>query len=628
MKKTTSKLFTGLAGAFVVLGILVVANILLSSVRLRTDLTAERLYTLSPGTVAMVRELERPVTLKFYFTKGNPNIPVPLKNYVQRTQDFLRELVARSGGKLALEMLDPQPDSDAEEWAQRYGLLPQATGRLGAQPDFYLGLVAVAGTREAAIPVLDPSAESQLEYLVVRLVQEVTQSRRPRIGIMSSLPALAEETMPFLPPSQQKQDWLFVTELKQQYTVVSVPLDAKEIADDIDTLLVIHPKGISQPTLFALDQFVLRGGHLVAYLDPQCIADAPSDEMRGMPPPSSDINGLAQAWGVTVDVSRVVADVAAATPINIGEGRAERLPAWLTLRGAENLNPAEITTGSLESLMVPFAGVIQGKPAEGLQMTTLVTASSNAVTLNLYQARNALDASTRDGIPAPNAAIAVQLTGNFTTAFPDGPPAAEGEEADADKPADTNTWLKASAAPGAVVMVADADILVTDFMARGINFFGRTLYQPFNDNLNFTLNIVEQMSGSPALIGLRGRGKFDHPFDRVLALEKAAQEQWQAQEEQLQQKLMETQQRLNELQAAKSDDQQLVLSAEQKAELEKFRQQRFETQRQLKDVRKNLRHSIESLGLRLKVINLMAVPLVVAVFGVVLGWRRRRRAVA
>jgi ABC-type uncharacterized transport system involved in gliding motility auxiliary subunit len=177
-------------------------------------------------------------------------------------------------------------------------------------------------------------------------------------------------------------------------------------------------------------------------------------------------------------------------------------------------------------------------------------------------------------------------------------------------------------------MVADADILVTDFMARGINFFGRTLYQPFNDNLNFTLNIVEQMSGSPALIGLRGRGKFDHPFDRVLALEKAAQEQWQAQEEQLQQKLMETQQRLNELQAAKSDDQQLVLSAEQKAELEKFRQQRFETQRQLKDVRKNLRHSIESLGLRLKVINLMAVPLVVAVFGVVLGWRRRRRAVA
>ena len=191
MKKTTSKLFAGVAGALVLLGILIAVNLLFAGVRLRTDLTAERLYTLAPGTVNMLQGLEQPVTLKFYYTKNNADIPAPLKNYVQRTLDFLRELASRSGGKVVLETWDPQPDSDAEEWAQRYGLTPQATGGLGMQPDFYLGLVAVSGTREAAIPVLDPNAEPQMEYLVARLVQEVTQSRRPRIGIMSSLPVLA-----------------------------------------------------------------------------------------------------------------------------------------------------------------------------------------------------------------------------------------------------------------------------------------------------------------------------------------------------------------------------------------------------------------------------------------------------
>ncbi len=626
MKKTTSKLFAGVAGALVLLGILIVVNLLFAGVRLRKDLTAERLYTLSPGTVNLMRGLERPVTLKFYYTKSNPDIPVPLKNYVQRTLDFLRELASRSGGKVILETWDPQPDSDAEEWAQRYGLTPQATGGLGVQPDFYLGLVAVSGTKEAAIPVLDPNAEPQLEYLVAQLVQEVTQSRRARIGIMSSLPVLAAESSPFAPAARGSQDWLFVSELKKQYDVVPVSLEAEEIPAGIDTLLLVHPKNLGARSLFAVDQFVLKGGHLVAYVDPLCIGDNQTDDMTGMPKPSSDINRLIHAWGMTVDPMRVVADLAAATPINIGEGRAERLPAWLTLRGKENLNPEEIATGSLESMMLPFPGAITGTPADGLTLKTLVTASSNAVTLNSYQARNPMEPGTRTGTPAPNAALAVRLTGHFVTAFPDGQPAPEGVT-NAVPPA-TNNWLKASVADGAVVLVADADVLANDYMARGLNFFGRTLYQPFNDNLNFTLNVTEQMSGNPALIGLRGRGKYEHPFERVLALEQAAQEQWQAQEEKLQQKLVEAQQRLTELQSAKSQDQQLVLSAEQKAELEKFRQQRFETQRQLKDVRKNLRHNIEVLGLKLKVLNLAAVPVLVAVFGIAFGWHRRKRAAA
>lgn len=622
MKKTTTKQFAGIAGVLVVLGILVAANALFAGARLRKDLTAEKLYTLSSGTVAMLQDLDRPVTLKFYFSKSNPNLPGPLKNYVQRTLDFLREAAARSSGKVALEVLDPRPDSDAEEWAQRYGLVPQATGGLGLQPDLYLGLVAVAGIQEAAIPFLDPTAEPQLEYLVARLVQEVVRARRPRLGVMSALPVLAPPSSPFMPA--RGQDWLFMTELKKQYEVAPVSLDAAEIPADLDALLVIHPKDLGEETLYALDQFVLKGGRLLAFVDPMNISEEPLREAMGMPSLSSDLNRLTSAWGVTIDVSRIVADLAAATPVNLGNGRAERLPAWLTLRAQTNLDRDEIATGSLESLMLPFAGAITGTPAEGLAMKTLVYASSNAVTLDAFQARSTADLGTRSGKPAPGATLAVRLSGRFKTAFPDGPPAAAGETNETAQAA----GLQAGEKDGVVVLVADADLLANDVSARAIQVFGQTLYQPFNDNLNFTLNLAEQLSGEPALVGLRGRGRYSRPFERVLALEKAAQEQWQEEEAKLQQKLQETQLRLNELQTAKSEDQQLVLSPAQKAELEKFRQERFETQRQLKEVRKNLRSSIERLGLSLKVLNMAAVPLLVAAWGIGFGWHRRRKAAA
>ena len=626
MKKTTSKLFTGVAGALVVLGILIVVNALFAGIRLRKDLTAERLYTLAPGTVDMLRAAPRPVTLKFFFSKGNPNVPIGLKNYVQRTLDFLQEVADRSNGRVVLETHDPQPDSDAEEWAQRYGLVPQATGGLGLQPDLYLGLVAVAGSREAAIPFLDPTAEPQMEYLVARLVQDVTRDRRPRLGIMSGLPVVAPPASPFMPVAPGMQDWLFVSELKKQYEIVSVPLDATEIPADLDALLLIHPQDIREQSLFALDQYVLKGGRLVAFVDPMCIGEESPDDPMAMPQLSSDINRLANAWGVTVDVARVVADLDAATPVNLGDGRAERLPAWLSLRGGLNLDRQDIVTAALESLMLPFAGTITGTPADGLTMSSLVVASDGAVTLDSCQARNPAALNTRGGLPAAGAALAVRLAGRFPTAFPDGPPAAADETNEV--AAATNAWLQAAEQEAAVILVADADLLVNDYSARRVNFFGQTLYQPFNDNLNFVLNLAEQLTGNPALIGLRSRGRFDRPFERVLALERTAQERWQEEEEKLQQKLMQTQQRLNELQSAKSADQQLVLSAAQKQELDRFRQERFETQRQLKEVRKNLRRSIERLGLSLKVLNMAAVPVLVAAFGLGYGWRRRRRAVA
>ena len=626
MKMTTSKWFTGVMGALVVLGILIAVNLLFAGVRLRKDWTEEKQYTLSPGTVTMLQALTRPVTLKLYVSKNNPNLPMPLKNYMQRTVDFMRELASRSGGNVIVETWDPQPDSDAEEWAQRYGLMPQATGGIGAVPDLYLGLVAVAGTQEASIPFLDPSAEPQLEYLVVRLIHEVTRSSAAKIGVLSTLPVMGATAIYPPMPQPPGEDWLFASELKKQFAVQPIQPTVETIPDDLEALVLVHPHGLSDRTWFAIDQFLLRGGRLIAYVDPMCISTEKMAQDGNMPPPSSDLNQLSSAWGITMDPQKIVADMAAATPINLGDGRAERLPAWLTLRGKEHLDRKEIVTAPLDNVMLPFAGALDGDPVEGLTLTVLAKASADAVLISAYQARNPAMMSTRGGEPAPDAPLAVRLSGTFPTAFPDGPPVAESETNE--PPATAENVLKVSAKESSVVIISDADLLANDFSARGINIFGQILYQPFNDNLNFTLNLLEQMTGNPALIGLRSRGRFDRPFERVLALERTAQERWQEQEELLQQKLMDAQRRINDLQALKEQDQQLVLSAAQKAEIERFRQERFEIQRQLKDVRKNLRRSIENLGLRLKILNMAAVPALVAVFGVVYGWRRRTRATA
>ena len=363
----------------------------------------------------------------------------------------------------------------------------------------------------------------------------------------------------------------------------------------------------------------------MAFVDPVCVGEEESESNMEMGPMSSDIQRLSDAWGLTVDVSRVVADLGAATPINLGNGRSEMLPAWLSLRGEKGMDRNEIATSSLDSLMLPFAGWVSGTPVEGLNMNTLVFASTQAVSVSAMQASSAPDRSIRDGVPASGAALVVRISGRFPTAFPDGPPKSKAGE-DGETEADAGEWLKTAEKDGVVILATDADLLVDRFMAQTLRFFGQTVHQPINDNLNFVLNVAEQLSGNPALIGLRSRGRYNRPFERVMAMEQAAQTRWQEEEANLQQKLVETQQRLSELQTAKSDDQQLVLSAAQKAEIERFRQERFETQRQLTEVRRNLRQNIERLGLALKVGNMAAVPLLVGVFGIVHGLKRRKRA--
>lgn len=630
MKQTIVKGTTGLVGVLVFLGILVTVNVLVSQLRVRKDVTREGLYTLSAGTRSLVGQLPREVTLKFYYSKSADGLPMPAKQYAQRILDLLREFEQAGRGKLVLEVLDPQPDSEEEEWAQRYGLMPQNLNPLGGSA-FYLGLTAVSGAQEAAIPFFSPSQEPQLEYLLTRLIGEVTRTSKSKIGVLSSLPVMGSSgggMSMFGQPERGSPPWALVTELRGQYDVQPVNPQGADIPADITTLLVIHPKNLPDPALYALDQFVLRGGRLIAFVDPLSLADQeaqPQQMGMMMGGNSSDLNKLTQAWGLTYDGSRVVADLRSATRVRTGEGRTDRNASWLTLRG-ETLSHQEVATASLEFLMLPFAGAFTGQAAKGLTLAPLLQAAPGAGSVDAMT----LAMPSGDRAPAINAAtgtqyLAVRLSGTFQSAFPAGRPAATAEGA---PPAALTgeAGLKESKVPGTVVLVADTDLLYDRFAVERIQGFGRDMYQMANDNLAFVLNLVEQLSGSDALISLRSRGSYERPFDRVIALEEKAQSRWQQEELKLQEKVDAAQQRMNELQSSKDATQKFVLSAEQQREVEQFRKDMFETRKQLKNVRKNLRGEIEALGFKIKWINIGLMPALVAVFGLAYGLRRRSRA--
>jgi len=627
MKRSTIRLSTGAAALLIALGIAIVVNVLAAKLHLRIDFTRDKLYTLSEGTKKLLSGLNHDVTVRFYFSHSLQGMPEQMKQFAQRIQDLLREYERLGGGRIALEVIDPKPDSDEEERAQREGLKGDNIDPFG-QSQFYMGLSMKCGAAESVIPRFVPQLEERLEYDITRRLLEVTSAKKPMVGLMSDLPVTGAAAMnPFGGRNGGQEPWAFYTELQGQYDIQDLQTTATEISTNIDTLVLIHPKQLSEDTIFALDQFVLHGGHLVAFVDPLCISDQ-SQQMGGMMnigggQPASDLNRLTRPWGIEMDTASVVSDGQAATRIRGMDGRAVRSTAWLSLRDI-NMTKSEISVGSLATVMLPFAGSFKGKPVDGLKMDILMQSSPGAGTMSSSEAQMGTEAS---GVPPTTGsgkplALAVRLTGRFKSAFPAGKPGAVGAAASA-PPA---MALKESTKPGVVVLIGDCDMLNDNFCVEKINFFGESAVQLMNDNIPLVNNLVEQSSGSDVLISLRSRGSSRRPFDKVIALEEQASQAWRDEEQKLNLKMQEVQLKLSELQRTKNKEQQLVLTPEQRREIEEFRKQQADTKRQLKDVRKKLRSNIEQLSLRLKIVNIAVVPLCVAVFGVAFAAVRRKKA--
>jgi ABC-type uncharacterized transport system involved in gliding motility auxiliary subunit len=631
------KLSGGIAGLLVLLAILIAANVIIGGLRVRKDFTQERLYTLSDGTRSVLKKLDHNVTLKFFFSSSAPEVPGPLKTFAQQVEDLLHEYQLAGRGRIVVEKYDPKPDSDAEEWANRYGVEGQSMGPGG--PNLYLGLVAVAGENQSALPVIDPRTEELLEYNITRMIHRVSAGKKPVVGIMSPLPVLGSQAMPYMMPGQPRpqpqQPWAAFQDLEQDYDVRSIPTTVDSILPDLDALVLIHPKDLSDRTLFAIDQFVLRGGRLLAFVDPFCGMDNESGEPNPagytMPNRSSNLNKLFTTWGITYDPAKIVADMDAATMLRGQGNRVVRSPLYLTLRAA-NISRRDAMTAPLDSLLMPMAGAFTGDGAAGITVTPLVMTSDRSDLTEAMMAQmnpEMVMRNLKSGLK--KMALAVRLEGTFKTAFPQGQPAGEpppSPDPTQPPPAPANTnasHLAQSTTTGHVILVGDVDMLGDEFTVQSLDFLGYTARQPINDNINFLANAVEQLSGSADLIGIRCRGRSARPFTRVLALERDAQQRWLEEERGIEEKLQTTQQRMSELQQQKDEKQRFILSPEQAKEVERFRKEVADYRQQLKQVRRNLREGIENLGVTVKVINILLMPALVSVAGVSFALIRRRR---
>lgn len=615
---TRNRLY-GAAGLALVLGIVVLINVLARGVIVRKDFTEEKLYTLSHGTRQMLASLDRPVTLKLFYSRSLDRVPMPMKYYAQRVQDLLREFVAASKGRLVLEIYDPRPDTTEEEWARKYGLAPQGFGNIGGEM-FYFGLVAQYGSREATLPFIAPALEPQIEYLITRMIHEVRRTAPPKIGLYTSLPMMTEGGR-FAP--SPRPSWLIVQEMQRLGEVRRLSPQLDHIPDDLDVLVVVHPQPLRDNEAYALDQFVMRGGRLIAFVDPLCLAarEAEPSGVYSFMPPASDLNRLTGSWGAEMIRDSVLSDFEMATRVTRGAGIMERMPMWLTVRG-EHMDQKEVALQPLKMLMLPFAGAFRLTATSDVQATVLVKSTPEAGFVSSFMAMSeGVNNALRDFRKEGEQPVAVRLRGRFQSAFPNGRPASEGAA-----PTNMPAHIAQCETTNTVILVADVDLLYDRFGAREIAFFGQTFYQPLNDNFALVMNLLEQVLGGEALIGLRSRSTYDRPFTRVLALEARAQERWQEEERRLQAELEATQARLNELQAAKSEDQQFIITPDQQREIENFRNQVFETERKLREVRRKLREDIERLGFVVKVINIGGIPALAAVAGLVHGWRRRARS--
>ena len=588
-KKTLETILYSTVGIIAMALILIAFNVIAATVKQRLDLTKDKAFTLSSGTKAILKKLDGPVTLRFYCTQGQTTPEtVYLKGYAKRVEDLLDEYRQAAGGKLIIEKYDPEPDSDAEDSARMAGIEGQ-TLRNGDR--FYMGVSVSRLDENQSIPFLDPSRERLLEYDLSRAISRVITPDKPVVGIMSAMPIFGMQANPMMARmgQQAQQPWVIVNELKEDYTVKQVPMDSDKIDDDVKVLMVVHPRDITDKAQFAIDQFVLRGGKLIAFLDPLPMVDSrEQNEMLGSIPNSgSSLDKLLKAWGLSFETTKVVADMNYKMQLGGRNGQPQDAPAVLSV-ASDGINKDDVVTSQIDNVWLPYAGAFVGTPMPGIKETVLLKSTKDSQLVDGFMANLSGENVMKDFKPSGTEyALAVRLTGKFKTAFPNGKPEDKkddekkdaGTKANDTKPAEKapDNSLKESSQNTTVILVGDADMLYDRVALQPISTLFGTAYAAANGNLSFAQNAVEQLTGDNNLIAVRSRATLNRPFTKIRAMEAAANEKFQSEIKQLEDSASQAQTKINELQQQKKDkDQRFILSPEQSAELAKLRKELVE----------------------------------------------------
>ncbi|KQZ68380.1 ABC transporter [Rhodanobacter sp. Root561] len=585
----------------------------------RVDLTTDQLYTLTPGTLHIVDTLQRPLRLTLYFSEHATRDLPQLRSYEQRVREMLQEMVARSHGRIRLQTIDPVPYSDDEASAEGSGLTAANGGSNGERVFFGLAGSAMSGSvdgdsnddrvpeKTLSIAFFDPSREAFLEYDIAKLVYELNQTSKPQVGVISSLPVEGN-------PVLSEQPWTVLQQLGQLFDLKTIdPATLQKVDDKIRVLLLIQPRRLTPDAQYAIDQYVLGGGHLVVFVDPDAELDTSpyGPESITFPDRASDLPRLFKAWGVVYDPHKVVLDRTRALQIELA-GSSLNHPAMLDL-GAQELNRNDAVTASLQRINVSTAGFFDLAANAHTRLIPLLQSSAEAEVVSTQRVLDASnDPTTLLQNYHPDGAhylLAARLHGTFDSAFPERAGVA-GHRA-------------RSAANAEVILVADTDLLSDRLWVEPQTILGQTMMRIFANNGDLVTNLVDNLSGSSALLSIRGRSTSQRPFTRVQALRNVADQKFLQKEQELEQELADTRRRLDELQPAKGGHGSTA-TAEQRREIEQFRQRQLAINKELRDVQHQLNAEIDALGLRVKVTNIVAIPALVVLFGLLYGWRRGR----
>ncbi len=612
-------------------------NVVFSVFRVRADLTEGKLNSLSAGTRAILSKLDVPVTIRFYASQSENALPVELRPFAARVEDFLEEYRQASNGKIELQKLDPKPDTDAEDSANLDGIEPRMNE--SGQP-VYLGISFTSVDQKVALPFLGPQRERQLEYDITRSISQVTTTKKPVIGIMTTLPMMgsAMDMNMMMMGQQGRRAWIIVDELRNLFEVRELGMETTEIPSDVEVLLIAHPVGITEQAEFAIDQFILKGGKVIAFLDPYNFTTAGARNQMSGPPQGSTLAKLLGAWGLGFDETMVVADGTFRTVIDRGSGREDMLAVLSLTKDA--INSGDIVTGELESLLLPMPGAITGKPVEGLRQDILLHSSDHSQLIETFRAQSGGNDLIETFRPSGTKyTLALRLTGKFKTAFPDGPPKAassQSTETPADGDADEAkaegeekaSALKEGQRESSVIIFADSDILYDEFAVTVRQFFNRQMMIPMNENLNIVANAVEQLAGDENLISIRSRGDANRPFTVIRDLENAAEEKFRAQMADYTAQLSEIRSKLSEIETSKQPGQKVILTPEMQADLVDLRKKEVELDRTVRELRRQLRRDVDNLQTTLKWLNIAGMPLLVIAIGATVVVLRRRRQAA
>lgn len=605
--------------------LLLVVNVLAMTLlpAARIDLTQNNLYTLSDGTKNILSKLDEPITLRLYFSEkalaGVPNI----MTYGRRVRELLEEYAGVADGKIKLIVADPVPFSDEEDQAVRYGLQGVPIDAAGSLA--YFGLVGTnAVDGQEVVTFFQPEKEHALEYDLTKLIHKLTNPKAKVVGLITSLPMAGGASNPFAPQSGGRE-WMVLSQLKQLFDVRTLGADIDRIPDDVNVLMLVHPKGLAEKTQYAVDQFVLRGGRAMVFVDPFAEQDIPPGDpgnpMAAMGAPrGSNLEKLFDAWGIQLAPGRLALDSRSATRVtvrgNFGPQTVDYV-AWLTL-DPNRLNRSDFVTGELQKITVGSAGVLTKKEGSTTRFTALMETSEDAMQGDASRLQFGPDpvSMVRDyRSEGKKLAIAARVNGKVKTAFASGAPVG----------VDGAGHLQESKEDINVLVVADTDLLADAFWVDVQDFFGNRVAFPRASNDAFVINAVDNLSGSNDLIGLRSREKSARPFENVQDLKRETEQQFREKERQLQARLQETERKIGELQRQKEGGNKLILSPEQRAEIERFRAEQVQTRKDLRSVQHELTKNIESLGAILKVINIGAIPFLVVVLASLLALIRASR---